>query len=110
VSRLRDNFIERVFAYWRLRGLFSGRWTRGALVRFHTEHKLSLMAHSTVAYTTLGRLVAGAKAVSCDELERRYTAAFMTALAAPATPRRHTNVLQCRTSPGSAISTRTPKS
>jgi uncharacterized protein YbgA (DUF1722 family) len=29
-----------VFAYWRLRGLFDGRWTVGDLVDFHTAHKL----------------------------------------------------------------------
>src|SRR5687768_15596164 len=33
--RLRENFVERVFAYWRLRGLLSGAWSAGCLVRFH---------------------------------------------------------------------------
>lgn len=57
--RLRDNFVKRVFAYWRLRGLFDGRWTVGDLVRFHTAHKLLLLAHAPEAYRRLGRLVAG---------------------------------------------------
>jgi uncharacterized protein YbgA (DUF1722 family)/uncharacterized protein YbbK (DUF523 family) len=92
--RLRDNFVERVFAYRRLRALFDGSWDRGALVRFHTAHKLIVMAHVPEAYQRLGRLVAGAKALPRTELERRYTASFMTALTAIATPRRHTNVLQ----------------
>ena len=92
--RLRDNFVERVFAYWRLQALFGGRWDRGAVVRFHTAHKLIVMAHVPEAYQRLGRLVAGAKAMSRIELERRYTESFMTALTAIATPRRHTNVLQ----------------
>ena len=48
--RLRENFIERVFAYQRLRTLFEARWTLGDLVRFHTAHKLTLMAHSPAAY------------------------------------------------------------
>ena len=56
--RLRENFVERVFAYSRLRGLFSGRWTAGDVVRFHTAHKLMLLAHSPQAYQRLGRLVA----------------------------------------------------
>src|SRR5689334_22010336 len=43
--RLRDNFVERVFAYWRLRHLFDGRWTIGDLVRFHTANKLLVLAH-----------------------------------------------------------------
>ena len=44
--RLRENFIERVFAYARLRSLFSGHWKVGDLVAFQTAHKLLLMAHS----------------------------------------------------------------
>ena len=60
---LRENFVERVFAYQRLRRLFDGRWSVGDLVRFHTAHKLTLMAHSTVAYRDLGRLVANARTV-----------------------------------------------
>src|SRR5215212_8256453 len=58
--RLRENFVERVFAYWRLNQLFTPRWTVGALVQFHTAHKLILMAHSPDAYQKLGRLVARA--------------------------------------------------
>ena len=92
--RLRENFIERVFAYWRLRGLFGGRWSLGALVRFHTAHKLILMAHSPEGYRRLGRLVASARGVPGKEFERRYTELFMAALSVIATPRRHTNVLQ----------------
>jgi uncharacterized protein YbbK (DUF523 family) len=44
--RLRENFIERVFAYHRLRRLFAGKWGLADLVRFHTAHKLLLMAHA----------------------------------------------------------------
>jgi len=93
-ARLRDNFVERVFAYRRLRELFVGRWTVGGLVRFHTAHKLTLMAHSVAAYRELGRLVASAKTAKRSALQDEYTRVFMTALAAIATPRRHTNVLQ----------------
>jgi uncharacterized protein YbgA (DUF1722 family)/uncharacterized protein YbbK (DUF523 family) len=92
--RLRDNFVERVFAYVRLRGLFDGRWTVGGLVDFHTAHKLLLLAHAPAAYRRLGRLVAGARDVPRRDLERRYVAGFMDALGQLATTRRHTNVLQ----------------
>jgi uncharacterized protein YbgA (DUF1722 family)/uncharacterized protein YbbK (DUF523 family) len=92
--KLRDNFVERVFAYWRLRGLFGGRWTLGALVAFHTAHKLILMAHAPEAYRRLGRLVAGGRELTRGELEREYTDGFMRALAVIATRRRQTNVLQ----------------
>jgi uncharacterized protein YbgA (DUF1722 family)/uncharacterized protein YbbK (DUF523 family) len=93
-QRLRENFIERVFAYARLRDLFTSRWTLGSLVRFHTAHKLLLMAHSPRAYAALGRVVAGASAAPRSELAARYTGQFMSAMALIATSRRHVNVLQ----------------
>jgi uncharacterized protein YbgA (DUF1722 family)/uncharacterized protein YbbK (DUF523 family) len=92
--RLRDNFVERVFAYRRLRSLFAGRWTLGQLVRFHTAHKLQLLAHSPAHYHSLGRLVARGKAVARAALRERYEVGFMTALRGLATPRRHVNVLE----------------
>jgi uncharacterized protein YbgA (DUF1722 family)/uncharacterized protein YbbK (DUF523 family) len=91
---LRENFVERVFGYWRLRGLFVARWTVGDLVHFHTTHKLLLLAHSPEAYRQLGRLVAGARDMPRRDVERRYIDGFMRALAQLATARRHTNVLQ----------------
>jgi uncharacterized protein YbgA (DUF1722 family)/uncharacterized protein YbbK (DUF523 family) len=91
--RLRDNFVERVFAYARLRALFAARWTMGDLVRFHTAHKLALLAHSTETYAELGRLVARAKGLGRAAVEARYRELFMDALAKIATARKHTNVL-----------------
>jgi uncharacterized protein YbgA (DUF1722 family)/uncharacterized protein YbbK (DUF523 family) len=91
--RLRDNFVERVFAFVRLRALFSVRWTVGSLVRFHTAHKMAILAHSPEAYAAMGRLVARAKALDRADLESRYRELFMGALAKLATTRKHTNVL-----------------
>jgi uncharacterized protein YbgA (DUF1722 family)/uncharacterized protein YbbK (DUF523 family) len=92
--RLRDNFVERVFAYRRLRNLWSGRWTVRGLVEFHTAHKLTLLAHSPEAYEALGRLVAGATALPRAEVQARYEAGFMRGMATLATMRKHVNVLQ----------------
>jgi uncharacterized protein YbgA (DUF1722 family)/uncharacterized protein YbbK (DUF523 family) len=93
-ARLRESWIERVFAYRRLRTLLAGRVSRGKLVAFHTAHKLQLLSHSETHYRALGRLVAEAKGVPDAELRARYETGFMAALAKPATPRRHANVLQ----------------
>ena len=93
-ARLRENFIERIFAYRRLRDLFDSRWTVGNLVTFHTAHKLALLAHSTTAYTQLGRLVARAKSLDRDAVRGDYRRGFMNALAIVATRARHVNVLQ----------------
>jgi uncharacterized protein YbgA (DUF1722 family)/uncharacterized protein YbbK (DUF523 family) len=92
--RLRENFVERVFAYVRLRELFAPRWTMGGLVRFHTAHKMALLAHSPQMYAELGRLVAQAKAMDRASVEARYRELFMDTLAKMATTRKHTNVLQ----------------
>ena len=92
--RLRENFVERVFAYRRLRSLFDGRWTIGRVVAFHSAQKLQLLAHSPRLYAELGRLVAGAKRLSRPALQASYAAQFMSALEVMATPKRHMNVLQ----------------
>lgn len=52
------------------------------------------MAHSPEAYARIGRLVARAKQIPRPELRERHELELMTALAIPATPRRHANVLQ----------------
>lgn len=92
--QLRENFVERVFAYRRLKDLFGGRWTVGDLVRFHTAEKLLLLAHDPEGYRQLGRVVAGAKETPRPELTARYGELFMKAMAKPATPGKQTNVLQ----------------
>ena len=92
--RLRENFVERIFAYRRLTALFAPRWTMGDVVRFHTAHKLTLMAHKPLAYQRLGQLVASGKSAVRREFQDRYSSEFMAAMATMATPRRHTNVLQ----------------
>jgi len=91
--KLRENFIERLFAYRRLKDLFRPGWTIGALVAFHTAHKMALLAHSTERYQELGRLVARARELSKKQVRIDYETAFMATLAIVATARRHTNVL-----------------
>jgi uncharacterized protein YbgA (DUF1722 family)/uncharacterized protein YbbK (DUF523 family) len=91
---LRENFIERLFCYRRWRDLATTRGAPGALVRFHTVHKLTLLAHSPRHYAALGRLVGERSSVSPAAVAARYGALFMEALAVQATPRKHTNVLQ----------------
>ena len=91
--RLRENFFERVFAYWRMKKLFDSRWRVGDLVRFHTSEKLLLMAHDPKAHSLLGRIVAGAKGRPRRELVTEYRTSFMDILKKLATVRKHCNVL-----------------
>ena len=92
--RLRENWIERVFAFSRLRSLCSRKWTTGDLVGFHTAHKLAVLAHSPEAYRTLGRIVARSGSVPGRELKALYQQEFMGSLKTIATSGRHANVLQ----------------
>ena len=78
--RLRENFVERIFAYRRLTALFAPRWTMGDVVTFHTAHKLTLMAHTPQAYQRLGRLVGSGKSTPRREFQERYSSEFMAAL------------------------------
>ncbi len=91
--QLRENWIEQVFGYHRLKQLWRSRWTIGKLVEFHTRHKFLLLAHSPKLYEELGRLVAHAKQINRQELRERYEAAFMKALSTMATRNKHCNVL-----------------
>jgi len=90
---LRENFIERAFAYRDLRRLFGGDWTIAQVVAFHTAHKLQLLAHSPSAYRSLGRLVAKARRSSREDFALRYESEFMTAMAKVVSRGRNANVL-----------------
>jgi uncharacterized protein YbgA (DUF1722 family) len=92
--RLRENFLERVFAYQRLRALFGARWSLGRLTAFHAAHELQLIAHSPPGQRALRRLLAEARALPRAELRERYQSGFMAALRHPATTLRNTKVLQ----------------
>ena len=92
--RLRENFIERVFAYRRLRDLFAAPVRAADLVRFHTREKLLLLAHSPTAYARLGRLVASVRGRVTTTVADEYSAAFMAAFGTLASRGRHVNVLQ----------------
>ena len=90
---LRENFVERVFAYQRLRALFTGRWTTHSLVVFPSRHKLQLLSHSRQGYAELGRLVADVVKYSRRDVSATYQRVFMASLARLATPGRHSDVM-----------------
>ena len=90
---LRENCIERIFVFQRWRELRVAKPDLGALVTFHTRHKLLILAHSTSHYRELGRLVARAKEVPVEELQANYQSRLMEALRLKATVKKNTNVL-----------------
>ena len=91
---LRENYIERVFAYARWQQTSAGAKSLGHLVQFHTTHKFLLLTHSERHYRQLGRLVANGKKQSLGSIYNEYGAVFMQALAIPASVKKHANVLE----------------
>lgn len=91
--RLRENFIEQIFAYYRWTRLLDEDPTPRGLVRFHTAHKLIVLAHSPRHYQEMGRLVARAGSRSWEGLAETYGGLLMEALRVVGTPRKHANVL-----------------
>lgn len=90
---LRENFVERIFAYRRLRSAFRPRWTMGQIIAFHTREKMMLRAHDEVAYRALGRLVAEAKTAPRPAFAAQYQEQFMSGMTKKATVKKHSNVL-----------------
>ncbi len=92
-SRLRENFVTRVFAYHRLHAMRAADPTPGKLQEFHARHKYLLLAHSPKHYYELGPLVANARTERFETLIDGYEQTFMDAIAKPAPVKRHVNVL-----------------
>jgi uncharacterized protein YbgA (DUF1722 family)/uncharacterized protein YbbK (DUF523 family) len=93
-AMLRENFVNRVFAYRRWQSLRAGRLDARSLIDFHARHKYMVMAHSHAAYQRLGRLLSHLKGVDLERIADAYEAEFMTALKRRAGRKRHVNVLQ----------------
>lgn len=92
--RLRENWIERVFAYRRLRQFWSSQWKLDDLMAFHIAHKYLLLSHSPKAYQDMGHMLAGSESTPSPEVRRSYESEFSRTLARPATPTRHARVLR----------------
>jgi uncharacterized protein YbbK (DUF523 family) len=92
--RIRENWIQRVVAFYSLNRLWDSRWTVRSLQAFHAAHKLTLMSHSPQHSRALGNLVAQAKTIPRELLRRQYQSEFMRILSVMATPGKHANVLK----------------
>lgn len=91
--KLRETFIESIFVFKHLRKLLAKPPSRGALVDFHTRHKLLLMAHSPKHYKEMGKLVAAAPDPLSETYET-YRRLLSEALQLKTTVRKQINVLQ----------------
>ncbi len=93
-AALRENFITRIFTLQRFRRTLGAAPSYGAIVKFHTQHKLLIFSHSEKIYREMGRLVAHGKALPLAEFLVEYRTLLLKALKLKTTLNKHTNVLQ----------------
>jgi uncharacterized protein YbgA (DUF1722 family)/uncharacterized protein YbbK (DUF523 family) len=93
-SKLRENFIERIFALKRWREAIEERKSVKSLIDFHTQHKLLVLSHSPKHHQIMGKLVAKAKEIPWKDLREEYQRLLLEALSLKTSPKKNSNVLQ----------------
>ena len=101
--KLRENFIELIFTLNRWRETLAGKKTPGALVEFHTRHKLLIFSHSEKIYREMGRLVAHGKQTTPARLYEKYQELLVGALRLKTTTAKNVNVRRKRSTSASAL-------
>jgi uncharacterized protein YbgA (DUF1722 family)/uncharacterized protein YbbK (DUF523 family) len=91
--RLRENFIERIFAYERWIALLRDDPTSKGLVAFHSRQKFAFLSHSERHYREMGRIVADVGARPWDEVVSEYGQLMTECMSTLATTGKHVNVL-----------------
>jgi len=92
-SKIRENFIERIFVFNRWHEFIKKSGSYGDLINFHTAHKLLILSHSPKHYTMLGRMIAKGKEYTSITNDT-YIMTIMEGLRLIATTKKNTNVLQ----------------
>jgi uncharacterized protein YbgA (DUF1722 family)/uncharacterized protein YbbK (DUF523 family) len=94
-SRLRENFIARVFAMRRWKDMEVLGATRSRLMEYHARHKYLCMARNQAGARRLGRLLGSAETGDLGAaLARAYLDEFTAVMRRTPSPKGHTNVLQ----------------
>ncbi len=94
-NMIRENFIERVFAYddW-MQNVAGEQLTAKALINFHTRHKFQLLAHSEKIYRQLGPMLGDLKSEPLESIAERYIHLFMEAMSKKVSRGSHINAMQ----------------
>lgn len=91
---LRENFIQRVYVFYRWKKLISEPITEQRLTDFHARHKLIAMSHDQNKAKALGRLLANSEKTALETIAAEYINGLMNCLRIVATRGNHVNVLQ----------------
>lgn len=94
-DQLRENFIERVFAYddW-MQNVAGEQLAPQALIEFHTRHKFQLLAHSEKIYRQLGPMLGDLRSEPLATIADRYIHQFMEAMTQRVSRGSHVNAMQ----------------
>lgn len=90
---LKENFINRVFAYHDWQQLLANGLKISKLFDFHSRYKYTLMAHNAQSCASLGRMLANYSKGDIDKLGNDYFTLFMQTLSRKASRKTNTNVL-----------------
>lgn len=92
-SKLRENFIERIFCMHRWNHFCQSPKTKGKLMEFHAKHKYLLMAHSPAEQRKLGKMIADNDQQPIEQLYQNYFELLIPSLSKISTVKKNTNVL-----------------
>lgn len=88
---LRENFIERIFAFSRWKDFIRDNGSIEGLIEFNSNHRLLIMSHSPRHVKSLDKIIAGT--VCLEKKLTDYLNLFLGALKIRATVKKQTNVL-----------------
>ena len=91
---IRENFIQRVFIYYRWGQLLASGLNFESLTKFHAQHKLILMSHEQNLARELGRELSESSSKKLQEYADEYISKLMALLKIKASRGNHVNVLQ----------------
>ena len=90
---LRENFIQRVFAYHHWKSFLASKPTFSDLLDFWSSYKYQVMAHHIMSYRELGQMLSDATAQPFEDLLRQFGTQFMQALSHIPSRKSHVNVI-----------------
>ena len=91
--RLREHWIERVFAVHRLNRFIEEQPNLGQLMEFHASSKMQLMVHHPQKYRLLGKKLASVEKHELPEFYPQYKTAFMDIMKTKPSIVKHVDVI-----------------
>ncbi|MEH6592585.1 MAG: DUF1722 domain-containing protein, partial [Halioglobus sp.] len=90
---LRENFVNRVFAYNDWKTFLGGQLDHHGLIQFWSRYKYLVMSHHVPTYKEIGRLLSDSAVEPIDKKAARFITLLMSGLSHLATRKTHSNVL-----------------